>query len=231
MWELVGSDMSDDRVVQDDRRRLSSVLRARRGPSQAYFAETGEAWTQVRRDLFGSRFDLLGLLGLLDPAWTVGDLGCGTGTVSSSLAPFVSEVIAVDASQQMLDAAGIATATHDNVELRQGDLEALPIDDASLDAATLFLVLHHVADPGAVIAEAARVLKPGAPLLIVDMEPHDDATLGEAMGHVWFGFDHAEIEQHLTRAGFATTVVRSLGIDPDARGPQLFTAAGRKPAA
>ena len=188
VWDLVGSDMADDPTARADRDRLATVLAARRDQSEAYFEATGAAWTEVRRDLFGSRFDLLGLLGLLDPAWTVGDLGCGTGNVSATLAPFVSRVIAVDASVEMLTAAGRNTAAFDNVDLRHGVLESLPVDDGSLDAATLFLVLHHVADPGAVIAEAARVLKPGAPLLIVDMERHDDEALAQTMGHVWLGF-------------------------------------------
>ena len=229
VWDLVETDMRDEPSARTDRDRLARVLADRRRPSQAYFAATGEAWNEVRRELFGSRFDLLGLLSLLDPRWTVGDLGCGVGNVSASLAPFVNEVIAVDSSEEMLTAAVTTIAGHTNVDLRQGALEQLPIDDDTLDAATLFLVLHHVADPGAVISEAARVLKPGAPLLIVDMEPHDDEALGEAMGHVWLGIARDDMERHLTQAGFETTVIRSLPIDPEAKGPQLFTAAGRTP--
>lgn len=229
VWDLVASDMANDSTARADRERITTVLAARRGPSEAYFEATGEAWTGVRRDLFGGRFDLLGLLGLLDPSWTVGDLGCGTGNVSASVAPFVDNVIAVDASGEMLTAARHTTTAFDNVDLRPGALESLPIDDNTLDAATLFLVLHHVADPGAVIREAARVLKPGAPLLIVDMEPHDDEAMAQTMGHVWYGFGHDEIDRHLTNAGFIPSIIRSLPIDPDARGPRLFTAAGRMP--
>ena len=228
VWDLVGSDMAGEASARADRDRLASVLAARRGQSEAFFAATGEAWTEVRRELYGSRFDLLGLLGLLDPAWTVGDLGCGAGNMSASLAPFVSKVIAVDSSEEMLVAARTNTAGLDNVDVQRAALEALPIEDVTLDAATLFLVLHHVADPGAVIAEAARVLKPGAPLLIVDMERHDDEALAQTMGHVWLGFEHSEIERHLTNAGFTSTLIRSLAIDSDARGPRLFTGAARR---
>lgn len=230
VWDLVGDDMRDQPTDRADQVRLRRVLAERRGASSAYFAGTGEAWSEVRRDLYGTRFDLLGLLGLLDPSWTVGDFGCGTGNVSVTLAPFVERVIAVDSSNEMLEAAAHVLGPLDNVDLRQGTLESLPIEACSLDAATLFLVLHHVADPGAVISEAARVLKPGAPLLIVDMEQHDDVALGEAMGHVWLGFSHDQIYHHLGQAGFVGTVVRSLPIDADARGPVLFTAAGRLPA-
>lgn len=227
VWDLVGSGVADLPSVQEDRIRLAAVLAARREASEAYFSRTGEAWVRVRSELFGDRFDLLGLLGLLGSAWTVGDLGCGTGNVSAMLAPFVARVIAVDGSPAMLEAARRNVAGLDNVEVHEGDLEALPIADRTLDVATLFLVLHHVADPGQVIREAARVMKPGARLLIVDMTPHEDEPMADRMGHVWLGFDPAQIERHLIRAGFGQIVVRSLPADPAATGPGLFVAAGR----
>ena len=228
VWDLVGSDVADRPSIQEDRVRLAAVLAARREASEAYFSRTGQAWARVRSELFGDRFDLLGLLGLLDPAWTVGDLGCGTGNVSAMLAPFVARVIGVDGSPAMLEAARRSVSGLDNVEVREGDLEALPIADRTLDVATLFLVLHHVADPGRVIREAARVMKPGARLLIVDMEPHEDEQLADRMGHVWLGFDPMSIERNLVRAGFGRIVVRSLPADRAATGPGLFVAAGRR---
>ena len=88
----------------------------------------------------------------------------------------------------MLQAARKRLQGLDNVELRRGDLEALPIDDARLDAATLALVLHHLAEPERALAEVARVLKPGGQLLVVDMLPHDRESYRQQMGHVWLGF-------------------------------------------
>ncbi len=228
LWDLVGSDLAGQPVTAADRRRRESVLARRTGASAAYFAATGQAWSEVRRDLYGPRFDLLGLLGLLDPEWTIGDLGCGAGNLSATLSPFVANVIGVDASAEMLDAAAATTRHLDNVELRRGALEALPLDDGSLDAATLFLVLHHVATPSAVIAEAARVLRPGAPLLIVDMQAHEDEALAAAMGHVWQGFAPELMASVLEESGFTRVVVRALPGDPEARGPSLFTAAARR---
>lgn len=228
LWELVGSGIADLPSIRRDRVRLAAVLAARRKASEAYFSKTGESWLRVRTEVFGDRFDLSGLLGLLDPAWTVGDLGCGTGNVSMMLAPFVARVIAVDGSTAMLEGARRNVSGLDNVEVLEGDLEALPIPDRTLDAATLFLVLHHVADPGQVIREAARVMVKGGRLIIVDMEPHEDEALADRMGHVWLGFDSANIERILDRAGFDRIVIRSLPPDRSATGPGLFVAAGRR---
>ena len=228
LWDLVGSGAADLPSVHADRVRMEEVLAARRAASEAYFSKTGEAWARVRSEVFGDRFDLLGLLGLLDPAWTVGDLGCGTASVSTLVAPFVDRVIAVDGSDAMLDAARGNVSGLGNVELRKGALEDLPIADQVLDVATLFLVLHHVADPVRVIREAARVMKPGARLMIVDMEQHEDEALADRMGHVWLGFDRSKIGAVLDRVGFDRVVTRSLPPDRSAAGPGLFVAAGRR---
>lgn len=228
VWELVGSRIAEMPSVQRDQTRLSTVLAARRAASEAYFERTGEAWRRIRTEMFGDRFDLAGLLGLLDPSWTVGDLGCGAGSVSSMLAPFVARVIAVDGSAAMLEAARGAVSGFDNVEVRQGDLEALPVEDSTLDAATLFLVLHHASLPGRVLGEAARVMKPGARLMIVDMEPHDDEDMAARMGHVWLGFEASQIVEFLHRAGFDRVVVQSVPPDAAATGPRLFVASGRR---
>ena len=127
-------------------------------------------------ELFGERSELLPLLSLLDPDWVVGDLGCGTGATSEALAPFVAKVVAVDESPEMLEAAHQRLAPFEGegrVELRRGSLEELPVEDGELDAALLLLVLHHLSDPAAVLAEASRVLAPGGRLLVVDMLAHD----------------------------------------------------------
>ena len=228
LWDLVGSGAADLPSIHADGARLAEVLASRRTASEAYFSRTGEAWARVRAEVFGDRFDLLGLLGLLDPAWTVGDLGCGTASVSTLVAPFVGRVIAVDGSEAMLEAARRKVSGLGNVELRKGVLEALPIADGALDVATLFLVLHHVADPVSVIREAARAMKPGARLMIVDMEQHEDEALADRMGHVWLGFDRSKIGAVLDRVGFDRIVTRSLPPDRSATGPALFLAAGRR---
>jgi Methylase involved in ubiquinone/menaquinone biosynthesis len=130
----------------------------------------------------------------------------------------------VDESSAMLTAARKRLGERDNVDVRSGRLEDLPVGDGELDAAILSLVLHFVVDPAVVLAETARALKPGGRLLVVDMLPHEREEYRTTMGHLWLGFDPAEITSWLERAGFADTRVVPLPPDPQAKGPGLFTA-------
>jgi ArsR family transcriptional regulator len=205
------------------------VLAERRSRSEEFFATAAGQWDRMRAELFGGRTELLPLLGLLDSDWRVADLGCGTGQFSQQLAPFVKQVIAVDASAAMLRSARTRLGGVDNVEIRRGELEALPIDDGSLDAAFLVLVLPYVAEPDQVIREAARALKPGGRLLVTDLMPHERAEYRQALGHQWQGFDEAQLLGWLSNAGLTSGRYRALAPEPSAKGPLLFTAAGRKP--
>ena len=200
------------------------MLHERRTTSQSFFSTRAGQWDKVRAELYGSNADLTPLAALLEPSWVVGDLGCGTGQTSAALAPFVRAVIAVDESTAMLGAARKRLAGSDNVDLRGGRLEDLPLDDSSLDAAVLSLVLHFVVDPILVLSEAARVLKPGAPLLVVDMLPHEREDYRAAMGHLWLGFSTEQLQAWCTDAGFENTRIVPLPPDPAAKGPSLFTA-------
>jgi ArsR family transcriptional regulator len=131
----------------------------------------------------------------------------------------------------MLKAAKKRLAEHKNVDLRSGALEALPISSGSLDAAMMFLVLHHVAEPARAISEAARTLKAGGRLIVVDMLPHDRDEYRPQMGHLWLGFAEDAIARTLSGAGFDHVRMSSLPTDPKAKGPALFAARAVKPAA
>jgi ArsR family transcriptional regulator len=178
----------------------------------------------MRAEMFGQRSDLIALLALLDERWTIGDLGCGTGQLAASLAPFVARIIAVDDSAAMLSAARKRLSGSGNVTLERGRLESLPIDDGALDAAIFFLVLHYVEDPAAALAEAARALRPGGKLLITDMTPHDREEYRRTMGHVWQGFSAEQITGWLEDAGFEGVRHHILPADPAVKGPTLFVA-------
>ena len=124
----------------------------------------------------------------------------------------------------MLRAARTRLHAFEHAEVRQGTLEALPLDARSVDVAVMSLVLPYVADPASVLAEARRVLRPGGRLLIVDMRAHEHDEYRQTMGHVWLGFDAAQVEQWALEAGFASARVHALPAMPLAKGPTLFAA-------
>lgn len=227
LWQLLRDEVATGSAAVQDRTRLAGVLAERRTKSQEFFSTAAGQWAEMRHELFGGRFDLEGLLGLLDEDWTLGDLGCGTGQTTQSLAPFVKQVIAVDESDAMLAAARQRLEKAGKVELRYGRLEDLPIATDSLDVATMVLVLHHLANPPKTLVEAARALKPGGKLLIVDMLPHDREEYRQDMGHVWLGFSTTQLSEWLAEAGFERLHFCTLPADPQAKGPTLFTATAR----
>jgi ArsR family transcriptional regulator len=200
------------------------VLSERRARSREFFAGAAGRWDRLRDELFGRRTSLLGLLGLIDPDHVIADLGCGTGAVTEALAPIIDRMVAVDGSEAMLDAARERLAQHAHVDLRRGELEALPIEPETIDLATLILVLHHLPDPGKVVTEVARILRPSGRILIVDMLPHDREEYRHEMGHVWLGFSEERIRAYLDRAGFGAIRFRALPPEPGAQGPMLFAA-------
>ncbi|MEO5588046.1 MAG: metalloregulator ArsR/SmtB family transcription factor [Gemmatimonadaceae bacterium] len=231
LWQVVREQILATPAAAQDSHRVQTVLAHRRSKSQKFFSSAAGQWDRLRVELFGRRADLLGVLGLLDESWTVGDLGCGTGHLTEAIAPFVERVIAVDDSSAMLSAARRRVASMSNVEVRSGRLESLPVEDESLDAALLFLVLHYVPEPEIAVAEARRTLKPGGRLLIVDMMPHDREDLLHEMGHVWRGFSEPQITSLFQAAGFGGGRYHPLPADEAAKGPTLFSAVARRDSA
>ena len=224
LWPLIREQVAATAAATQDDRRLRGVLARRRAQSQEFFATAAGGWDRLRADLFGDQFFLWALLALIDSTLVVGDLGCGTGQLTETIAPYVKRVIAVDGSPDMLDAARERVGGARNVDLRKGELESLPIDSGELDAAMLSLVLHYSPAPPRALAEVARVLRPGGRVLVVDMMPHERQEYQQQMGHVWLGFSDKQITRILTGAGFGDVRVRALPADPDAKGPALFAA-------
>ena len=229
LWSLLREQVGATSAADQDARRLKSVMTRRQTASQEFFETGAGRWDKLREEMFGRWYHLQALTGLLDERWTVGDLGCGTGHVAAALAPFVASVIAVDRSGDMLQAARRRLRDFGNVEVRRGELESLPIDDATLDAATLMMVLHHAPDPAVVLADVARTMRSGGRLLVTDMLPHDHEEYRQQIGHVWLGFSEEQMRKLLTASGFTGVRITALEPDSHARGPALFAASARKP--
>jgi ubiquinone/menaquinone biosynthesis C-methylase UbiE len=224
LWPLIREQVASTSGAEHDERRLKSVLARRRSKSEEFFASASGEWDRVREELFGESFQWHALLTLLGRNLVVGDLGCGTGKLTELVAPHVRQVIAVDGSPDMLQAARRRVRGRQNVDIRLGTLEALPIDSHQLDIALMGLVLHHVPDPAVALAECARVLRHSGRVLIIDMLPHDRAEYQQHMGHVWLGFPERQIRKLLNAAGFDPISISPLPIDEEAKGPALFAA-------
>jgi DNA-binding transcriptional ArsR family regulator len=162
LWAPVQRSLEGSREIAEDRERLAAVLAERPADSQAYFGRIGGEWAQVRRELFGDRFTLEALAGLVPPEWVVADLGCGTGDVAAVLGPLVERVVAVDLSSAMLEAAKGRLAGCPSVEFVEGSLESLPLEDGSVDAAVCSLGHAGAGRAGAQRDPAGRARDAGA---------------------------------------------------------------------
>jgi SAM-dependent methyltransferase len=148
-------------------------------------------------------------LGHLLPPLELADLGCGEGYLTIEAARFAKKVIAVDRSEAVLARAKSAAARRKfrNIEWKRGELEKLPLKDATVDVALLSQALHHAAHPARALAEAARILRPGGRVLVLDLRRHDEQWVGERLGDRWLGFEDNELARLLKEAGLTDVKV------------------------
>jgi ArsR family transcriptional regulator len=228
LWVVARDQTESWPAVKQDELRLNRRLRERRESSEAFFAGAAGQWDKLRDELYGRTFARDAMFALLADDAVVADLGCGTGLVASQLAPWVGRVIGVDGSAAMLKAAGRRTDELPNVELRRGDLTAIPIEERTCDAALLLLVLSYVPEAPAVLNEVTRILKPGGRAVVVDLLPHDREDFRDRMGQQVLGFELEQVQSLLTEAGMTVTRAMTIPPEPDVKGPALFLAAARR---
>ena len=144
------------------------------------------------------------------PRCDVADLGCGEGYLSLEAAQWARKVVAVDRSADVLSRAkALAARRHiRNVTWRRGELERLPVEDASVDVALLSQALHHAGEPARAVGEAVRILKDGGRVLVLDLRSHDESWVREALGDRWQGFAEHDLQALLEGAGLTDVRVR-----------------------
>lgn len=212
-------------------RRLHAVIERRRSISDAFFSRVGQTWDQLRTDSFGPTFHVEAFLSLLPREWTVVDVGSGTGYLLPTLSRWFERVIAVEPVRQMREVAErrVSTANLRNVELREGDLNRLPVDDASCDLAVAILVLHHVPAPEEALAELHRVLRTSGRLLVVEQARHESEAFRERMQDRLWGFDRREFVQLAQGVGFGEAQCNELTtLELGADAPELFVVTATK---
>ena len=161
IWAAVRDQVAAALSFAEDGRRLREVVGERKNDTIAFFGRIAGEWDQLRHELFGDTFTSRALLAMLPHDWVIADIGSGTGNAAEHLARHVKEVVCVDQSKPMLDAAAKRLAGLDNVRFVEGGAEKLPLKDNSVDAVTCLLVLHHIEDVQRVMQEFARVVRPG----------------------------------------------------------------------
>lgn len=228
LWEIASEETREWPALTHDRLRLRRCLAERTGDSRAFYAGVAGEWERLRSELYGSRFTDLALHALLPPDWIVADLACGSGAVSISLAQGVRRVFAVDQSREMLAAARKKSRGVRNIDWKQGELEALPIETSACDAAVMLLALTHLESPERALAEMARILRPGGRAVIVDLLRHDREEFRRRMGQRRSGFAAGELARMLSEAGFGGVTCSPLPPEADAKGPALLLASGNR---
>lgn len=206
--------LGEDHWHVADAARLAAVRADRAAAAERYFAAHAEHWDSLgslhvaESEVEMAVRDLLGTESL----GTLIDIGTGTGRIIELLAGNARHSIGIDRSPEMLRVARgkLTAASSDAWELRQGDILALPLEDAAGDTVVLHQVLHYLPAPEPAIAEVARLVKPGGRLLIVDFAPHSHEELRAQDAHARLGFSDEQIAQWYAGAGLDVIEVREL---------------------
>jgi ArsR family transcriptional regulator len=183
---------------------LLAVLDDRRRRSQEFFDRHARQWDDLTRSLLPVPDYLDRLVALVPLGGTVLEVGLGTGGLLPDLAARGSRVIGVDHAPAMLDEARrrLAQAGLTCIDLRLGEMTHLPLPDNEVGCAVANMVLHHAADPTAVLHEFRRVLAPGGVLVLADLARHEREWVREQLADQWLGFEEAELLAWLKEAGF-----------------------------
>jgi ArsR family transcriptional regulator len=215
---LVAACGEGDAPVALDLQRLAAIKRQRAERAAAYFSENAPHWDSIRSLYVDEREVEAALTEIVTAAAPrdLLDIGTGTGRVIEILGPQVGQALGIDQSREMLAIArvNLERAGLSNGMVRLGDMYQLPLPDASFDAVVIHQVLHYADRPAAAIAEAARVLRPGGVLVVVDFAPHLLEFLRVEHAHHRLGFADAEIAEWCRDAGIESAAPRHLQGDP-----------------
>lgn len=222
LWNWVRG-QADTPTTALDEQRLHQVL-SERSQGEVFFQSAAAQWDKLRMELFGNQLDAFVLAASLPCRATVAELGCGSAALSQMVSPYVKEVVAIDSSSAMLSAARKRLKGLPNVRIINDSLSELSLESSTIDLAWLVMVLPYLGEPVEVLSQAARIMKPDASLVIVDLLPHDRHAYRQEMGHLRQGVSKVELESWLERSQLELRSYSVLPPDPVAKGPALFAA-------
>src|SRR5437879_237341 len=204
---LVAACGEADETIALDLQRLAQIKRQRAELAAAYFRDNAAQWHKIRSLYVDEReveAALMEIVAAREPHDLL-DIGTGTGRMIEVLGPRVVHALGIDQSREMLAVArvNLERAGLSNSIVRLGDMYQLPLADASFDAIVIHQVLHYADRPAAVIAEAARVLRPNGVLVGVDFAPAALEFLRDEHAHRRLGFADADVDEWCQAAGLA----------------------------
>ena len=210
----------EDNLINADLMRLGEVKKERSLAAAAYFSKNAHDWDKLRllhvpdNTVEQTMVELVGTT----PFQSMLDIGTGTGSLLKLFSPLYTRAIGIDNNRDMLavarvnlDKAGIS-----NAQVRLGDVANLPVENETFNLVTIYQVLHFLSDPESAIFEAARVMRPGARLIIVDYAPHELEYLREKYAHIRMGFSDTQMADWLDKAGL--TLEKTLSFQPQQNG-------------
>lgn len=199
--------LPDDATMRSDMGMAAHILEERARKTRQFFNAIAENWDELNHEVLGE-FDLPAQVctALPEGCSTAVDLGCGTGAVLARMLPLARTLIGVDGSARMLEICRRRLegegVPEERYSLRIGELDHLPLRDHEADFACINLVLHHLSDPAAGLAEVRRILAPQGRLFVADFLRHNDETMRTRYGDRWLGFDEEQLAATLHQSGF-----------------------------
>jgi ubiquinone/menaquinone biosynthesis C-methylase UbiE len=220
--ELIERLDSSDATIARDRERLAAVRASRASAALDYFNRHAAEWDRIRKlHVADASVEDAIRAALADRAFrSLLDLGTGTGRMLELFGPDLERGLGLDLSHDML---ALARARLDRAGLRhcsvrQGDIYDLALPRDSFDVVIIHQVLHFLDDSLRAITAAARVLRPGGRLLVVDFAPHDLEFLRDEHAHRRLGFAPETVTQWLTAAGLEFVEQKTLAPEQNSDG-------------
>jgi ubiquinone/menaquinone biosynthesis C-methylase UbiE/DNA-binding transcriptional ArsR family regulator len=223
--------LADPGLIETDRARLVHVRETRAAAAAAYFKANAAEWERIRalhapeKDVEAAILKRLAA----KPIEDLLDAGTGTGRMLELLAPHAKRAVGIDVSPEMLAIARdrLARENLPQVQVRLGDIYRLPFSnagEAGFDAVLFHQVLHYLDDPGAAVAEAARVMRPGGRLAIADFAPHSLEFLRDDYAHRRLGFSDREVKGWFDAAGLKSAESETIApADAGTTSPEKLT--------
>ena len=221
--------LADPALQDSDRARLAHVRQAREKAAAAYFKANAAEWNRIRA-LHAPEQDVEdAIVGIVTahPVRDLLDAGTGTGRMLELLAPHAGLAVGIDVSSDMLGIARdrLGRGGIGNAQVRLGDAYRLPFSnggtDTGFDMVLFHQVLHYMDDPGAAVAEAARVMAAGRRLLVADFAAHDVGFVRDGFAHRRLGFAGREVEHWFAAAGLTSAATQTIA--PPAGGKDKLT--------